>query len=165
VPTLTGFNGRSPQCTLASGSVAPGMTLNADCSITGVPTDFGTYQFVVRIGAQGVSNQLAWSGGYAVFGPSLVYNFSDLLRLGVDIAPITTLNNIFWTATPADIVVYAVNSGALPAGLTIAPSTGTISGTPTALGTYSFKLQVQVTNSGRTATSIKQFPENLNVLQ
>src|SRR5688572_25784633 len=37
-PTASGFQGRTPRCSLASGSLPPGMVLNADCSITGRPT-------------------------------------------------------------------------------------------------------------------------------
>jgi hypothetical protein len=43
--------------------------------------------------------------------------------------------------TPADYS-WAVASGSLPAGLSLDPSSGTISGTPTALGTSSFTVQV-----------------------
>jgi uncharacterized protein YhjY with autotransporter beta-barrel domain len=37
---------------------------------------------------------------------------------------------------------YSVSGGSLPAGLTINPSTGVISGTPTASGSYNFTIQV-----------------------
>lgn len=52
------------------------------------------------------------------------------------------------TGSPAPAVRLV--SGALPTGLAIAPD-GTISGTPTATGTYSFSLQA--TNSAGSATS------------
>ena len=37
---------------------------------------------------------------------------------------------------------FAVFSGALPAGTTLAPSTGIISGTPTTAGTFTFSIKV-----------------------
>ena len=46
---------------------------------------------------------------------------------------------------------WAITSGALPNGLTLAASTGTISGTPTTTGTVSFT--VTVTDSAKTAVS------------
>lgn len=46
---------------------------------------------------------------------------------------------------------FSVSSGSLPAGLAIGPSTGIISGTPTALGTYSFTVGVVDVN-GATGT-------------
>jgi hypothetical protein len=47
---------------------------------------------------------------------------------------------------------WALDSGALPAGLTIGASTGVISGTPTAAGTFIFTVKV-TDDDGTTATS------------
>lgn len=49
------------------------------------------------------------------------------LRVGAAITPIT------FTVTGASAVTYAISAGTLPAGLTLNPTTGTISGTPTQL--------------------------------
>ena len=38
---------------------------------------------------------------------------------------------------------FVLTSGTLPAGLSLVPSTGVLSGTPTAVGTYTFDIQVQ----------------------
>ena len=46
---------------------------------------------------------------------------------------------------------WSVSEGTLPPGLTLAPSTGAITGTPTAAGTYSFTVTV-VDSTGLTAT-------------
>src|SRR5205823_4295443 len=40
-------------------------------------------------------------------------------------------------------ITFSVSAGTLPAGLTLAPSTGAISGTPTAYGTATFTVQAQ----------------------
>jgi hypothetical protein len=46
---------------------------------------------------------------------------------------------------------WSVTSGALPGGLTLAPSTGVISGTPTTAGTFNFTVKVTDSNNA-TAT-------------
>jgi hypothetical protein len=47
---------------------------------------------------------------------------------------------------------WSISGGSLPAGLTLTPSTGAISGTPTAAGTSNFTVQVKDSNSN-TATA------------
>ena len=163
-PTITGLSGHSPNCSLVSGSLPTGMTLHADCSITGVPLQSGSFPIVVRLGASGVSNQLDWNASVLVMGPSVVYSVPAIMTAGAsyDLPP---LNTIFWTATPADAITYTVAEGALPPGLAVDPVTGHIAGTPTTGGTYTFKIGVQIVNAGRTATAIEQFTELVTVYQ
>jgi hypothetical protein len=49
-------------------------------------------------------------------------------------------------------VIFAVRSGSLPSGLSINATTGTISGTPTADGSYSFVIQGVDTATSQVAT-------------
>lgn len=161
-PTLTGLEGHAPHCTLTSGSLPAGMTLNADCSITGTPLQAGSFPIVVHLTAEGASNGLDWSEAVLVTGPSVTYSVPSIMMAGAiyDLAP---LNQIFWTATSADAITYSVADGALPPGLTLDPASGHIVGTPTAGGTYTFKIGVQVVNAGRAASAVEQYPELVTV--
>lgn len=65
--------------------------------------------------------------------------------LGGSFAPYTYL------ATGTGSITYAVSSGALPPGVSLNPSTGELSGTPTTAGTYTFT--IGATNSVATTVS------------
>ena len=54
-----------------------------------------------------------------------------------------TYNATITTSGGVTPIVFSVTAGTLPAGLTLAPSTGVISGTPTAYGTSTFTVQAQ----------------------
>lgn len=160
-PTITGLAGHAPNCTLVSGTIPAGMTLNSDCSITGTPLVGGSFPIVVRLAASGVSNTLDWNGSVLVLGPSVTYSVPSTMMVGTSY-DIPTLNN-FWTAGPGDTVTYSIASGSLPDGLSLNATTGRISGTATTEGTYTFKIAAQVVNGGRTATMTSQFPELASV--
>ncbi|MCT7317434.1 putative Ig domain-containing protein [Ralstonia sp. CHL-2022] len=155
-PAITGLAGHAPNCTLVSGTIPAGMTLNSDCSITGTPLVGGSFPIVVRLGASGVSNTLDWNGAVLVLGPSVTYTVPSTMMVGTSY-DVPTLNN-FWIAGPGDAVTYSIASGSLPDGLSINATTGRISGTATTEGTYAFKIAAQVVNGGRTATVTSQSP-------
>lgn len=157
-PTLIGFNGHAPNCSLTSGRLPEGMTLRSDCAIAGTPMEVGSFSFGVRVGAAGVSNSLDWQGGVSVYGPSVLYQFDSGWVLGqvVDHPP---LNSIFWTPWAGATVTYSVRSGALPAGLSVHPTTGRVIGTVSSIGSQRFRIGASVTSGGRTVT-IEQTADN-----
>jgi uncharacterized repeat protein (TIGR01451 family) len=67
--------------------------------------------------------------------------------------PATTLSSSGGT-TP---VTWSVSSGSLPAGLTLGSSSGTISGTPTAAGTFTFGITATDSGSPTPQTATKSF--------
>jgi hypothetical protein len=160
VPTITGLDGRAPQCSLASGTLPAGMALHADCSISGIPTESGTFPIKVRVGAAGIPNELAWNASVLVFGPSLVYSIPWMVTAGATL-DMQTLNN-FWVPSVADVVSYSIE-GALPDGLVLDTQTGHIHGAPTTPGSYSFKIAVRTVNSGRTTFEVQRQPNLLEV--
>lgn len=64
-----------------------------------------------------------------------------------------TFSPYTYLATGTGSITYGVSAGSLPAGVTLDPSTGVLSGTPTAAGTYNFTLSA--TNSVATTTSVQ----------
>ncbi|WP_420474900.1 putative Ig domain-containing protein [Noviherbaspirillum sp. ST9] len=139
-PTTSGFEGHSPACSLAGGTLPPGMQLNSDCSVTGAPTAPGTYSYSVRVGAEGAKGSIDSAGTITVNAPTLVYAFTEAKNLG---SPVDKRMSIFnWPITGSGTGrwTFSIVEGALPAGLTLDPATGNISGVINAAGTFAAKV-------------------------
>jgi hypothetical protein len=119
------------------GSLPPGLSLNASTgAITGTPTQNGIFNFTLRVqdAANSAQRQFTIVVGesFSITTPTALANategvaYSQALAASGGQAPYT------WT----------LSVGTLPAGLSLTPSSGLISGTPTAAGSYSFIVQV-----------------------
>ncbi|MDQ4502438.1 Ig domain-containing protein [Sinomonas sp. ASV322] len=123
-----------PTYTIATGALPPGLALDAASGVlSGVPTSSGTYTFAVA-----ATNPL----GTVV---------SRTATLTVRAAPQTTActppttavaaapyGPYAFAATGFPAPAFAVTSGALPPGLTLDAATGSLAGTPSTAGTYTF---------------------------
>ena len=127
---------------VTAGSLPAGVTLNTDGTLTGIPTESGTFNFTVTVTADGwitadkqytmsvasafVTEEMTGATGEEFFGA--IYTENDNL---------------------AD-AVYTIAEGTLPAGVTLDPS-GTFVGTPTEAGTFDITVKATITSSGRSA--------------
>ena len=146
--------GRAPVTwSLPAGQALPaGLTLSPAGLISGIPTAAGTYSFTVRVTdsqqppAVTVSETLR-----IVIAPPPVAITSSGDLTGGRINQAYTHQLTFTGGTPP--VTWGLPTGqTLPPGLTLNPTTGVISGTPTQIGTFSFT--VRITDSATaTATS------------
>lgn len=146
-PVFTGLQNFTPQCFLQGGTVPTGLTLRGDCTMTGTPTQAGTFLLAIRVAAAGVSNVIDFTFSLPVTGPSNTYAFPATLLTGtaVDLAP--SLGD--WTPIAGDVLDYTV-VGALPPGLGFDTTTGRITGTPTQAGDWPFTVQARVTTAAGT---------------
>ncbi len=119
--------------TVSAGALPGGLTLNPTTgAITGTPTAAGSFNFTVtatdsltQTGAQGYSLTIA---NALTIGPASLPN-----------GTISTPYTQQLTATGGSgVPIWSVTAGALPGGLTLGPTTGAITGTPTASGVFSF---------------------------
>ena len=150
--TIAASGGTAPlTLSLKSGSLPPGLTFNAATGlIAGTPTTTGSYNFVLQAtdtsdvpytvtAAEQIAVTAAGAALVVVGGnpPSGIVGtpYSAGLQAAGGSQPYT----------------WSVVAGALPNGLTLAPATGIISGTPTGTGTSSFTAQAQDA-TGATAT-------------
>ena len=118
---------------VSSGTLPPGLTLDSNGVLHGTPTTPNTYSGIqVRAtNSEGSDDSAAFS--IAVTCPTLTISPASLLggTLG------TAYSQSMSTASLTGTYTYVVMAGTLPAGLNLATD-GTLSGTPTVFGTYSF---------------------------
>jgi Zn-dependent metalloprotease len=130
-------SGGNPAYTYAvtAGTFPTGLTLNTNGTVTGTPTAAGTFTFTVT--ATDVYGCTGENSTYSVEMVCPTITLDDTLSDGVA-----------GTAYPANSIIasggtaaytYAVTDGTFPTGLTL-NTDGTILGTPTAAGTFTFEV-------------------------
>lgn len=150
-PLAGAIGGTGPYTySVTSGSLPAGLSLAADGTVSGTPTAVVSASFSVRATDSSSSTPPA-SGPYSSAAQSLTLN---IVAPTITISPTTLPNATAGTAYSQAVTAsggaspysYAVTAGALPAGLALNASSGTVAGTPTAVGTFNFT--VTATDNG-----------------
>jgi Putative Ig domain/Right handed beta helix region len=164
--TVVATGGASPYTwSVSSGALSAGLALGASTgTISGTPTQPGTFGFTVQVRESGGQSATANLSVQIASAPpaTLQITTSSLPNGTVTQAYSATMGATGGTSA----YTWAVSSGALPAGLNLAASTGTIFGTPTQAGTSSFTMQVK-DSGGQTAKanlSIQVVPMPLQIV-
>ncbi len=146
--TLAASGGTQPyRWTVLSGALPLGLALApASGVLSGTPLSAGTFSFTVQVAdsASLVATQtfaLTIASGLAISSPPLLPGAS------VGVAYSQTLTAVGGTSP----YQWLVNAGSLPASMALNPSTGVLSGTPAASGTFTFTVLV-TDNAGNRAT-------------
>ena len=142
---LTAQGGKTPYSwSVSSGSLAPGLTLAASGTISGTPSSSGQYSFTVKVADSSSPNQ---SGSAPL---TLSITSSSTLSISTKSLPSGIVGDSY--SSPLNAAggtppyTWVVSSGTLAPGLTLAAS-GTISGTPSSSGQYSFTVKVTDSSS------------------
>jgi hypothetical protein len=121
---------------IAGGTLPPGLTLDTNFGvISGTPSTVGTSAFTVQATDSSIPKQTAQAALSITrtVGPLKVATTS--LPAGTAGSPYSAFLQTSGGTPP---VAWSVSVGSLPAGLSLTPSTGAISGTPSAAGTTNF---------------------------
>jgi titin len=147
-PVVSG--GTAPFTWSVTGGTLPvGLTLNTSTgAVTGTPTSSGMSTFTLTV--SDADGQVTSRGESVLVAEVPAINSAALVNGEVGVPYGITPTERFGTAP----FVWSVTGGPLPTGLTLNASTGAVTGTPTAGGTFHFTLTV--TDSGsESATQIE----------
>jgi hypothetical protein len=152
--TLPATGGTTPYTwSIVTGSLPAGLSLNGSSGvISGTPNQAETTNFLIRVTDSGSPAQTADQPLSIAIIPGLVITANSPLQTGMVGVSYSQALTATGGTTPYN---WAVTAGALPGGLGLVPSTGVISGTPTAAGTFNFT--VRLTDSAASAAVTKAF--------
>lgn len=131
---------------LDSGSLPPGMSVDAAGAVSGTPTAAGTYTFTVAASNGVLSAKRSYSlvvGGGLAIGPSSLPGgtpgapYAQALTCGVSATSGGGVTVLGVSKSMSAVCTLSLSSGALPPGLSL-DAAGKITGTPSAAGTYTF---------------------------
>ena len=161
--TLAATGGTAPyswSIVAGSGSLPAGLSLSSGGSISGTPSITGTFSFTVQLNDSG-SHSAQKALSITITPPAL-----EIITLAIPSARKGTAFN-YQLATTGGTPPYnwLVSSGSLAPGLSLATTTGVISGTPSLSGNFGFTVDVRDSES-RTASkalSIQVTPGQLSI--
>jgi hypothetical protein len=147
--TISATGGTTPYTfAISSGTLPTGLTLSSSGVISGTPTSTGTFTFTVSVTDANSSTATQTYSNISI-GAQLISITPTTLPAGTT----GTAYSQTITATGGTApYTFTVTSGNLPTGLSLSTS-GVISGTPSATGTFTFTVGVTDTN-GSTATEV-----------
>ncbi|KVP75197.1 hypothetical protein WJ96_05420 [Burkholderia ubonensis] len=140
-----------------NGTLPPGLQLNADGTITGVPTAGGTSSFNITASYLGKAGARA----YQVIVGDITINLASATPpsgaagqayAGFDLKPSVTVSGDAAYQGSGTGVTWSVDSGMLPPGLSL-KTDGTIAGTPTASGSG----PVSIKAAYKTASAVQSY--------
>jgi hypothetical protein len=163
-PTLGGLDGRKPVCSVSSGRLPQGMSVDsASCVIAGTPTEAGQFNPVITLTVAGFDGSVQTQPLLTISDPTPAlaklpdpYGGTgpdyDLFN-GTSYGPQSRLALGSYAAQAGDRLSYQVVDGSLPAGLSLDGSTGSVSGTPTGYGDASITVATILERQGVIYTS------------
>ncbi len=137
--TLSASGGTAPYgFAITTGALPAGMTLNTAGVLSGTPTASGSFNFTATA-TDSSGSPTSGSRAYTltVARPTITLPATTLAGGTSGQAYTAVMNQATGGIAP---YTYVLSSGALPAGVTVNPATGALSGTPTLSGTFVFTL-------------------------
>jgi len=139
--SLTSNGGTTPLVwSLSAGALPPGITLGGTGTLSGSPTSTGTYSFTAQLTDSSAPAQIRTAIlNIRVAAPLVINTPSGSLP---DAVQGTTYSYGLLSSGGITPTVWSISGGQLPPGVALSTA-GTLTGSPTATGTYSFTAQLQ----------------------
>ncbi|KRD79436.1 putative Ig domain-containing protein [Lysobacter sp. Root983] len=147
---ITASGGIAPYSyAITAGALPAGLTLSGTGTLSGTPTAGGTFNFTVTATGSSTGTGAPHTGSRAyslvIAAPTILLPATTLANGTQNVAYSATLNPASGGTAP---YAYAVTAGALPPGIALSSSTGALSGTPTAAGTFNFAVTATDSSTG-----------------
>lgn len=152
--TLTSINGTPPlSWSVLSGTLPTGLTLASGTgALSGTPTVSGSFNPTIAVTDSSSPAQTVSRAFPITIQPILTITTSASLPQGI----VGGFYSKQMDAIGPSPLTWSVVSGSLPPGLSLSSINGTVSGTPSASGTFGFTLQAAGGNPSQTATKAFQ---------
>jgi hypothetical protein len=149
--SISATNGTVPYTfVLSTGTLPSGLTLSSSGAVSGTPTTPGTSTFTVKVtDSSSPSGAATASFNLTVAAPPLTITTATLPTPTLGYAYSQTISVSGGTAP----YTFSLQSGSLPAGLTLATN-GTISGTPATAGANTFVVKVNDSSSTQLTANV-----------
>ncbi|MBN2353077.1 MAG: putative Ig domain-containing protein [Spirochaetales bacterium] len=136
--TLTGSNGTAPYAfAVTAGFLPDGLSLASGGTISGTPSAYGSFDFTVHVTDA--------NGAYTDHDYTVPVYSGVAVAIQTGACPNGFINGAYsvtLTATGGQgTYAWSLSSGSLPAGLSLGGSSGSLTGTTTAVGTYDFTVR------------------------
>ena len=148
---------------LVSGTLPPGLSLSSTGVISGTPTSSGTYIFTIRAMDSCTTGAQSIQGNFSVTvnpAPCPVLSIASPSTLSTGTVGQGYSYQLHTSGGQAPIT-FSVISGSLPSGLNLS-TTGSISGTPTTAGNYSFTVRATDSCAAGAQTADRAFSITIN---
>ena len=125
---------------LSAGALPAGTILNVSTgTVSGTPNAAGAFSYAIKVTDSGSPAQTATQATSGTIAPATL-TLSALTSRTTQVGQAYSQTNVASGGTTP--YIYGVAAGTLPAGTTVNASTGTVSGTPTAAGAFSYTIEV-----------------------
>ena len=142
--TFTQAGGLGPTTFSTASALPAGLTLSSSGVLSGTPTQTGSFTIVVTASDAHCSGSNTSSPYHLTIACQLVTVTNPVVNTGtVNVA----FSQTFTAGNAIAPVTFTLNSGTLPAGITLNPSTGVLSGTPTQTGSFPITIKATDVNS------------------
>ncbi|POY34647.1 hypothetical protein C3K47_19215, partial [Solitalea longa] len=148
---------------ISAGTLPQGLTLSSGGDLIGTPTEVGSFNFTITATDASTAGRGGPFSGSTAYSLSITPPLLNLSTINITSGQAgLSYNKAFSASGGTTPYSYSITAGALPPGLSMS-SDGTLSGTPTAFGYYSFTVKVTDATTGTGAPFSNTMPVGIQI--